>query len=108
MRTLYPILISWVLATGAAGSHPPALADSLSVRFPAMAIASQLEGTVTLQVDVGADGSVADCRVVGRLHPMLDAAALEAARNASFTPATDDVGHPVVMEFMVTYRHKLP
>lgn len=52
--------------------------------YPEMARASQLEGTVVVKVQVGPDGSVLQAQVLQAVHPLLDAAAVDAARRCKF------------------------
>jgi protein TonB len=54
--------------------------------YPEMARASQLEGTVVVKIQVGTDGSVLQAQVIQAVHPLLDKAAVEAARRCRFVP----------------------
>ncbi len=54
--------------------------------YPEIARTAEIEGVVMLQILVGEDGKVKDVRVT-RGHPMLNDAAIAAARRATFTPA---------------------
>jgi TonB family protein len=85
--------------------HPPLLdntaaSDSIRTRvrylepirppYPRRARVMGWEGTVILRVSVGADGTVADVAVHKTSgHPLLDQAAINAARDKRFTPERD-------------------
>lgn len=81
---------------------PPSLkADRVPTYPPALRRAG-VEGTVRVRVAVGADGSVGDAEVAESSgHAALDEAAVEAARQWAFLPATED-GKPVAS---VVYRY---
>lgn len=64
----------------------PQLIHMPSPIYPDMARQAEVEGTVVILVLVGKDGKVIEARV-DRGIPMLDAAALAAARGAVFRPA---------------------
>jgi len=64
----------------------PKLIKFVPPDYPEMARASQLEGTVVVKVQVGPDGNVIQAQVLQSVHPMLDAAAVDAARRCKFIP----------------------
>ena len=64
----------------------PALVTDTEPSYPLMAREAEVEGEVLLRVLVGKDGRVADVHV-DRSIPMLDLAAIEAARTWVFKPA---------------------
>lgn len=64
----------------------PALVTDTSPSYPAIAREAEVEGEVLLRVLVGKDGRVMDVHV-DRSVPMLDQAAIEAARTWVFKPA---------------------
>lgn len=75
----------------------PELADlkSLKLRYPDEAIRDSLEGTVVLWVLVANTGEMRCVKVIERSeHEGLDKAALEAAYQAVYAPATDREGKP--------------
>ena len=55
----------------------------------------QITGLVVVEVDVGIDGSVSEVRLIASEHPDLNEPAIEAARQATFSPALRN-GVPVV------------
>jgi TonB family protein len=73
-----------------------------------MARARKVQGFVILQVLVSETGSVVEARVLRGVKPDvgIDAAALAAARGASFKPATKD-GVPVRTHKTITIPFKL-
>ncbi len=58
-----------------------------SPHYPEMARLMRLEGTVTVKVRVGTDGSVQAVELQQGSHPLLNRAALDAARKCMFKPA---------------------
>lgn len=92
-------LICWVFAGGAV------LQSSVSPTYPPEALADHVTGTVRLRLEVGVDGQVVLAEVVVGVRADLDAAALDAARQLRFEPATDDAGVPVpvVLEYAFSF-----
>lgn len=79
----------------------PELVEGATPAYPDEAREQRIEGPVGLSIRVGDDGSVLDVEVTTPLHPLLDASAVEAARELVFTPATQ-AGEPV--EVVIGYR----
>lgn len=73
--------------------------------YPAIAKAAKAQGTVTVQVVVDESGKVISASAVGG-HPLLHAAAVQAARQAKFEP-TKLAGKPVRVSGVVTYNFVL-
>jgi protein TonB len=70
---------------------PPSVIDSATPVYPEEARQQQLEGSVRVKVIVGADGLVESAEVLESTGgPILERAAVEAARSYRFTPATRD------------------
>jgi TonB family protein len=69
--------------------------------YPPVARAARASGTVTVKVTVDETGKVTDARAVSG-HPLLQAAAVAAARNARFSPTMLD-GKPVKITGVVSY-----
>jgi protein TonB len=66
----------------------PKAIRTLKPEYPALAREAMVEGWVYVHVLVARDGRIADARVDARRHiPMLDQAALDAARRFEFEPA---------------------
>lgn len=70
-----------------ASSAKPVLTFFAKPDYPALARHAGMEGTVLIHVLVGTDGQVVDAVVVQGVHPLLDRAAQQAARQCRFTPA---------------------
>ncbi len=85
----------------------PALIRSVEAHYPDLAREAGVEGLVRVLMLVGPDGRVQRAIVApAGSVPMLDAAALEAARLCVFTPAITN-GHPVKVWVSRHYRFRL-
>jgi TonB family protein len=73
--------------------------------YPADAKAAGASGIVTVRIVVGEDGTVVSAQPAGG-HPLLLAAAVEAAKKARFSP-TSLSGRPVKVSGVVTYNFVL-
>ncbi|HEV2913703.1 MAG TPA: TonB family protein [Pyrinomonadaceae bacterium] len=71
-------------------------------QYPAIARTARASGTVTVQVTIDENGSVISARAVGG-HPLLQASAVAAARQARFSP-TKLSGQPVKVTGVITYN----
>lgn len=87
--------ISGGVLNGKATSLPPPA-------YPAIAKAAHAGGTVTVQVLVDEEGKVVTAHAVSG-HPLLQAAAVQAARQARFTP-TKLSGQPVKVTGVIIYN----
>jgi protein TonB len=75
--------------------------------YPALAIEAGIEGLVTVHVLVGTDGRVRDVRLDAKQHvPILDPAALEAARQWVFMPGMANQ-RPVACWEAIPFRFRL-
>ena len=70
--------------------------------YPVIAKAARAEGTVTVQVVLDERGCIQSARAVAG-HPLLQAAAVEAARRACFTQTLLS-GQPVKVTGIITYN----
>ena len=70
--------------------------------YPAIARAAHASGTVEVQVIIGLDGSIVVAAAISG-HPLLQAAAVNAARQARFTP-TKYKGEPVKVTGIIQYN----
>ena len=70
--------------------------------YPPMAKSYGVTGTVVVEVTIDEGGNVAEVRVVSG-HPLLQQAALRAARRAKFSPATLS-GQPVKVKGTINYN----
>jgi protein TonB len=73
--------------------------------YPAVAKAARQTGTVTVQVTIDENGGVISARAVGG-PPLLQAAAVQAAYGARFSP-TKLSGQPVKVTGVITYNFQL-
>lgn len=69
-----------------ASSENPKILQWAKPEYPEMARRAALEGTVMVKVLVGPDGSVKDAIVITSVNPLLNKAALDAARKCKFIP----------------------
>jgi periplasmic protein TonB len=74
--------------------------------YPEMARVSQLQGTVIVKVQVGTDGSVIQAIVIQAVHPILDRAAVDAAKRCKFKPGKQR-GIPVKAWMAIPYAFSL-
>jgi protein TonB len=71
--------------------------------YPPIAQTARVQGIVIIEATIGADGRVANARVL-RSIPLLDQAALDAVRQWEYTPTTlNGVAVPVVMTVTVSF-----
>lgn len=102
---------AWAASPPAAGETRDAEVGAVAMSppvYPKAAFEQGIGGTVSLVVDVAADGSVADARVE-RAEPagVFDAAALKAVKSWKFTPMVKD-GRAVPGRIRVPIRFDLP
>jgi TonB family protein len=69
--------------------------------YPAIAKAAGAEGSVSVRVTVDEDGNVVAAKAVSG-HPLLQSAAVDAARQSKFKPAVVD-GKPVKVSAVISY-----
>jgi TonB family protein len=72
--------------------------------YPPLAKAARASGTVTVRVTVDETGKVTEAQPVGG-HPLLQQAAVQAARQAKFSPTLLS-GRPVKVSGVLTYEFK--
>ena len=92
------VIVSGGILNGRAVSKPEAV-------YPPIGKAVRAQGTVTVQIVVDENGDVLSAHAVSG-HPLLQAAAVEAARQAKFTP-TRLSGEPVKVSGVLTYNFAL-
>jgi len=105
------VLLALVAARAGAAelTKPPRLLQPVEARYPAEELASGRAATVTLALDVTADGAVAAISVVESAGEHFDAAAIEAAQQLQFEPAeVDGVPAPVRITYRVAFVLKPP
>jgi len=69
-----------------ASSENPKILTWAKPEYPEMARRAQLEGTVMVKVLVGPDGTVKDAIIISGVNPLLNKAAIEAAKRCKFIP----------------------
>ena len=69
-----------------ASSENPKILTWAKPKYPEIARKAMMEGTVIVKVLVGPDGSVLDAQIMQAANPLLNAAALDAARRCKFIP----------------------
>ncbi len=88
----------------------PKLIKPVKPKYPEMARKAGIEGKVILMIIVGIDGSVTDARILKSSgNPLLDEAAIAAARKTRWSPAKQrDKPVPVRLAFPVTFNLRSP
>jgi len=81
---------------------PPKLLHFVEAEFPASEQASGRGATVVLQISITESGSVAEVKAIGSAGASFDAAAVAAAKQFIFSPATAD-GKPIPVK--ITYQY---
>src|SRR5262245_42135900 len=89
-----------------AGMRPPIKVADIRPMYPEAAKAARIEGPVVLELRIGTDGLVVDASVVQSI-PMLDDAAVEAARQWKYAPTLLN-GAPVEVLMNVTINFVAP
>jgi protein TonB len=85
---------------------PPVKIKDVPPVYPAIAKTAKVSGVVIIEATIGADGNVADTKVL-RSVPMLDQAALDAVQQWEYTPSTQD-GKPIPVVMTVTVNFATP
>ena len=71
-----------------------------------MARSQRIVGTVTVEVTVGTDGSVEEANVLQSPSPLLNSAALDAAKKMKFEPALAN-GSPIRAKTVIPFSFGL-
>jgi TonB family protein len=79
----------------------PRVVEAVEARYPEAARERGRSGPVLVSLELDAEGNVVSAEIEQGLGPLLDEAALEAARQLRFTPALRD-GEPIATR--ITYR----
>ncbi|HLK31445.1 MAG TPA: energy transducer TonB, partial [Terriglobales bacterium] len=98
---------SWVIRFAELKEDPsrgeltaPVVVEKVDPAYPGILMREHITGTVTLYAVIGADGSVADVRVLRGVDDRLDAAARNALQHCHFRPATKN-GTAVALEAVI-------
>jgi len=81
----------------------PEISRFVNAQYPLDLMKKGVQGVVLLELLVNDSGLVDSVKVVNRLHPVLDLAACDAAKQFRFTPATAG-GKPVAVLLQYEYR----
>jgi TonB family protein len=92
--------------SGAGETSATRLIHRVEPEYPAEAAAQRIQGVVTLDVQIGAEGAVHNIAVVDG-NPLLVEAAVQAVRQWRYQPYAVD-GRPAGMQTRITIRFKLP
>jgi protein TonB len=74
--------------------------------YPPLAKATRITGTVVMHAVIGTDGAIKELAPVGKPHPMLLSAALEAVRQWTYEPSFLN-GQPVEVDLEITVNFAL-
>ncbi len=85
---------------------PPVKIKDVQPVYPAIAKNAKIGGVVVIEATIGADGKVADTKVL-RSVPLLDQAALDAVKQWEYQPSTQN-GKPVPVVMTVTVNFTKP
>ncbi|MGZ3443319.1 MAG: TonB family protein, partial [Polyangia bacterium] len=101
MRILFALLLAAAVAE-AQEFEPPRILEKVDALYPAEAARAGVQGAVTLELIVDAEGRVAEATVLAPAGHGFDEAALAAVKQFRFSPGRAD-GKPVPVK--VTYRY---
>ena len=77
----------------------PGLIKKVEPRYPPIAQAARLEGTVVVDAVIRKDGSVSDVTILSSTNKMFEQACIDAVRQWRFTPGPQDVVLTVTVTF---------
>jgi protein TonB len=93
-----------VLLTYPGGAQaPPKATSEVHPLYPADAVESKIQGTVVLEASVDEAGKVASVKVLRPVHPSLDKAAVDAAKQWTFAPVLE-AGKPKAVAIVFLAR----
>jgi periplasmic protein TonB len=82
---------------------PPTKVKDVKPEYPAIARSARVQGVVIIEAVIGPNGNVEETKVL-RSIPLLDAAALDAVKQWTFTPTLlNGVPVPVIMTVTVNF-----
>ena len=90
----------------AAATTQPRLKKRPALQIPQSIIDNQIEGTVKIVIDIGADGTVLEARVTKSLNPEADQACVDSWQNAIFKPAKQGDNAVAITNFPRQCRFK--
>jgi protein TonB len=77
----------------------PGLIRKVEPRYPPIARAARMEGTVVVDAIIRADGTVSDVKVLKSSNPMFEPECIQAVKQWRFTPGSQDVILTVTVNF---------
>ena len=77
----------------------PGLIRKVEPRYPAIARAARVEGTVVVDAIIRKDGTVSDVKVLKSSNPMFEPECIQAVKQWRFTPGSQDVILTVTVNF---------
>jgi TonB family protein len=101
-----PAAVPKAAAPNTQGIVPPKPVKSVNPKYTSEAMRAKIQGNVDVEIVVLTDGSVGDARVTKSLDPGLDEAAVAAAQQWRFQPATKD-GQPVEYTATVSLEFRI-
>lgn len=93
-------------AKPAGETRGPVIVKRAVPQYPSIARSQRITGTVSVEVTIGADGSIEEANITQSPSPLLNSAALDAARLMKFEPALID-GVPARGKLTVLFSFKL-
>jgi TonB family protein len=110
---LFAIVVSAGALSAAADDGKPAdsgmmkIVKKVAPAYPADAKTEKIQGTVVLDVTIGADGKVLDAKASKSPDERLSKAAIDAVKQWEFEPKRDDKGKAVKVKSTVTVNFRL-
>ena len=77
-----------------------------NLKYPALAVENEIEGSVRLLCEIGTDGLVKDVRLLSEVDEILANEVIQAARKLTFIPATQN-GYAISYSIIVPVRFEL-
>ena len=77
----------------------PGLIRKVEPRYPPIARAARVEGTVVVDAIIRQDGTVSDGKVLKSSNPMFEPECIQAVKQWRFTPGSQDVILTVTVNF---------
>ena len=101
--TVALLVVTWVVSAGMQKMDPPKQTRRVEPVYPETARQARIQGVVTVEATIGADGKVKSAKVIGSV-PQLDDAALAAVRQWEYAPTIlNGVATPIVMTVKVNF-----
>ncbi len=95
-----------VIIGGTVQGEKPKIISRIQPEYPEIARRARIEGIVILEAIIEKDGSVSDIKIIRKVSPLLDQAAVRAVKQWKFEPAKIN-GKPVRAYFILTVIFKI-